>query len=54
MRYSQNEVKDGKIINGFDYDKQVWIIDGVYQNCGHPKDMDCNCYGRQHKGQVVI
>lgn len=38
----------------YDYEKQVWIKDGVYQNCGHPEKMDCGCYGREHKNEVAI
>ena len=35
----------------FDYDRQVWVKHGVYQDCGHPKHMDCRCFGRLHKGE---
>ena len=35
----------------YDYDKQVWIKDGLYQDCGHPKEMPCQCYGRVHVGE---
>jgi len=38
----------------FDYDKQVWIKDGKYQDCGHPADMVCNCYGREHAGENAV
>jgi hypothetical protein len=38
----------------FDYDKQVWIIDGKYQGCGHKPEMQCNCYGRLHAGEQAI
>ena len=38
----------------YDYDKQAWIKDGVYQNCGHPKDVACNCYGRRHAGEEAV
>ena len=37
----------------FDYDHQVWVKDGVYQDCGHPTSMDCGCFGRAHAGQPV-
>jgi hypothetical protein len=46
----------------YNYDFQVWIIDGVIQNCGHPKAGEltklgevwdgCNCYGRKHAGEL--
>ena len=39
----------------YDYDNQAWIVDGVYQDCGHPESMatECArlCYGRKHKGE---
>ena len=38
----------------FDYDKQVWIVDGKYVRCGHPEEMNCKCYGREHAGEDAI
>lgn len=37
----------------FDYDHQVWVKDGVYQDCAHPLPMICHCYGRLHAGERV-
>jgi len=37
----------------YDYERQVWIIAGKYLDCGHPPDMQCTCYGRQHAGEVA-
>lgn len=52
MRNSNNFIdKDGRLISGFDYEKQAWVEDGKYVRCGHPKDMKCNCYGRIHEGE---
>jgi hypothetical protein len=48
-----NEEKDGKIINGYDYKNQCWIINGIIQRCGHPEAMDCGCYGKIHEGEEV-
>ena len=45
--------KDKKKLS-YDYDKQVWIIDGKYKDCGHPKEMNCNCYGRLHAGEEAV
>ena len=42
--------KEGRLIQGFDYDNQAWVQDGVYLNCGHKKDLDCGCYGRKNAG----
>jgi hypothetical protein len=35
----------------YDYDKQCWIVDGLYTSCNHPDSMNCNCYGRLHQGE---
>lgn len=43
----------GILLNGFDYDKQAWVEDGKYLDCGHPQTMACGCYGREHVGQPV-
>lgn len=39
----------------FDYENQAWMIDGVYQNCGHTPltDFSCGCYGREHQGKTA-
>ncbi len=37
----------------YDYEHQAWIEHGVYQDCGHPADMPCTCYGRQHAGKTA-
>ena len=38
---------------GYDYTNQAWVVDGVYQDCGHP-NVDCGCFAREHKGQPVF
>lgn len=64
-RLSNNQVdQNGKLINGYDYDKQCWVLGGIIQDCGHPKPGEyapalgrawegCSCYGRKHKGEVI-
>jgi hypothetical protein len=37
--------------NGYDYENQCWVIAGIVQDCGHPENMKCNCYGRLHAGE---
>ena len=51
MRKSINQIKDNRLINGFDYKNQAWVKNGLYVKCGHPKSMECNCYGRLHEGE---
>lgn len=64
MRTSTNQLnKDGQLINGYDYKKQCWVIDGVIQDCNHPQEGEytplgelwegCNCYGREHAGELT-
>lgn len=50
-RQSNDQYKEGRLINGFDYRNQAWVLEGLYQACGHPQDMDCHCYGRDHEGE---
>ena len=47
--YSEDKAK-----YSYDYDKQVWIVEGKYQRCGHPEAMNCNCYGKQHAGEIAV
>ena len=38
----------------YDYEKQVWIVNGKYEACGHKEDLNCKCYGRIHKNETAI
>ena len=35
-RQTSKEMKNGLVFNGFDYELQVWVKDGIVQMCGHP------------------
>ena len=37
----------------FDYVNQAWIVNGHYIRCGHPDNMQCDCYGRLHQGELA-
>lgn len=50
-RKSDNQYRDGRLWDGFDYKNQAWVKDGVYLRCGHPTEMDCFCFGRLHEGE---
>jgi hypothetical protein len=54
-RESGNEVSkvNGMLLNGYDYENQAWVVNGIYVDCGHPSDMACGCYGREHKGEFT-
>lgn len=51
MRTSSDEYRDGRLMDGFDYDRQAWVKNGRYIRCGHPETMHCGCYGREHEGE---
>ena len=36
----------------YDYEKQVWIVNGKYEDCGHKEN--CKCYGRIHKNENAV
>jgi hypothetical protein len=49
-RLSGDEIRHGRVWNGFDYELQVWVVNGIIQCCGHPDAMRspkhscCNAY----------
>ena len=47
-RTSNDVVRNGRLISGYDYINQSWVVDGKYVKCGHT---ECNCYGRLHAGE---
>jgi hypothetical protein len=49
MRLSGNYYKNGVLYDGYDYENQVWVQKGKYVRCGHPAEMQCDCYGRIHE-----
>ena len=55
MSRLSNDERDnmGRLLNGYDYTRQAWVLDGHYIDCGHPETMDCSCYGRQHTGEAT-
>ena len=43
MRLSSDQLNAaGDVVNGFDYDLQVWVIEGIIETCGHPETMRHN------------
>ncbi len=42
-RQSTDEIKNGRVFNGFDYTLQVWVKNGVVQPCAHPGRMGPRC-----------
>ena len=51
--YKYTEHGTGRKVE-FDYGLQVWVIDGIIQNCGHPDDMRPGCCnGDKFKGMTI-
>ena len=56
-RFSDDELRDGRVFNGFDYRIQAWVVDGIIECCGHPASMRpagvpcCNAY--RYAGQQI-
>ena len=48
-RLSKDEIKHGRVWNGYDYSLQVWVVDGVIQDCGHPEEMKAKGCCNTHK-----
>ena len=51
---SRSYISEDKKKLSYDYDLQVWIKEGKYQDCGHPESMSCGCYGRLHKNEKAV
>ena len=51
MRKSINVTVGKRLMQGFDYQNQAWVVGGKYVKCGHPESMNCNCYGKIHEGE---
>ncbi len=53
-RVSSDDYRNGELMNGFDYDLQVWVVGGIIQDCGHPASMgpEC-CNARKYRGMVL-
>ena len=49
-RLSEDEIRHGRVLNGFDHGLQVWVVNCIIQHCGHPdtmrspKNFCCNAY----------
>lgn len=51
MRTSADvENERGRLIEGYDYNNQAWVVNGRYVDCSHVYK-HCGCYGRLHKGE---
>jgi hypothetical protein len=57
-RLSGDEIRFGRVWNGFDYELQVWVANGIIQRCGHPKIMRSDgrpcCYAYRLAGQSIL
>jgi hypothetical protein len=50
-RTSNDELNaEGLLINGYDYARQCWVVNGLYAECGHP-ERHRGCWGCNHAGE---
>ena len=52
------QYKKGQLHNGFDYDLQVWVKNGIIQDCGHPEPKRDNggyfcCKASEYAGRQI-
>lgn len=52
-RESSNVYKNGLLYNGFDYDLQVWVINGIVKDCSHPLYY-ANCCNKRIYANLTI
>lgn len=52
-RVSDNYYSGGRLIDGYDYENQAWVLHGKYVRCGHPESMNCRCYGKLNEGECT-
>lgn len=56
-RTSDDEIKDGRVHHGFDYQLQVWVVAGFVQPCAHPESMRAHgqacCHQHTLAGQHI-
>jgi len=58
-RLSTNEIVNGHLKNGYDYQLQCWVLNYIIQDCGHPEGnlsqtgIPCHCNGRKFKNQDI-
>lgn len=52
-RESADQYVDDRLVNGYDYINQAWVMQGKYVVCGHVEaGILCDCYGRTHEGMA--
>ena len=56
-RLSRDELAaDGSIRSGYDYSLEVWVVDGLVVECGHPESMRegrACCNGWEYRGMSI-
>jgi hypothetical protein len=55
-RLSKDKIKHGLVWNGYDYSLQVWVVDGIIQDCGHPLEMKATgcCNACKLAGKKIV
>lgn len=55
MRHSNNYYTPaGNLVDGFDYDLQVWVVGGIVQPCSHPETTRPCCNAAKYAGRAVV
>ena len=53
-RVSRNEYDHhGNLQNGYDYDIQCWVMEGMVAPCEHRPTFDCRCTARRYAGRTI-
>ena len=57
MITSNHQYHKGQLLNGYDYELQVWVKKGIILDCGHPSGMSKEsyscCNARKYKGEKI-
>jgi len=43
----------GNLRNGYDYDIQCWVREGLVSPCEHRPTFDCRCTARRYAGRTI-
>lgn len=56
MRTSTDKIIDRVVSDGYDYNLQVWVRNGVIQDCGHPAEMKAEhcCNAHRLSGRKIV
>lgn len=57
MRTCNDQYRKGQLLNGYDYQLQVWVKNGVILDCDHPAEMSNDgyycCNAKKYHGEMI-